>query len=70
MGRLNSQSKELEQAKLAEVPAGGDDNKLDSGGGLAGGMTDQQRYAAYGRGELDMSLDEAVALSKKLGMRS
>ena len=61
-------SKDLAAAKQAEVPAGGPEQQIDSGGGQSG-MTDKQKYDAYGRGEIDLSLSEAIALSTKVGHR-
>ena len=52
-GEANTESKELAAKTEAEVPAGGDANKIDSGGGAAGGMTDDQFIAVYASGDSD-----------------
>lgn len=67
LGGLNKQTQEISEKKLAEVPNGAN-NDLDSGGGAAGAMTDRQKWAAYGAGDLDLSLEDAIALQTKLGM--
>ena len=67
-GALNKAKTELAALKQAQVPAGGEANKLDSGGGNAGGMTDDQFLAAYATGDSDDHA-RAIAISKKRGYR-
>lgn len=45
LGSLTKTNQELQAARLTEVPAGGDENKVDSGGGASGGLTDDQKMA-------------------------
>ena len=66
LGKLGNESKELSEQKLAEVPAGGDANKIDSGGGGRGPQTDDEFEKAYAANETD-DHDRAYQIAKKRG---
>ena len=65
LGAFNKQAQELAELKESQVPAGGDDNKFDSGGGGASGMTDDQFMAAYASGESD-DHERAMKISQRM----
>lgn len=66
LGAANQSQKELSELKLAQVPAGGVENKVDSGGGANGAMTDDQFLARYSQG-LEDDHEKASSILRKRG---
>lgn len=67
LGDLNKKAGQVAEQKRAQIPAGAN-TELDSGIGPSGAMTDLQKYNAYGEGTLDLTLEEAMAIEKRLGL--